>query len=86
MYFILSFKYHVNLTFRGPCIVSIFLLICFQQDVTLHNLCVSGKLLYMFRVVSPPIIRSIHNCILQYLVHVKPLLLPCAIVDELELF
>ena len=23
----------------------------------------SGKLLYMFRVVSPPIIRSTHNCI-----------------------
>ena len=39
----------------------------------------------MFRVVSPPIIRSIHNCVLQYLVLVKPLLLPAAIVDELEL-
>ena len=24
---------------------------------------ISGKLLYMFRVVSPPIIRSTHNCI-----------------------
>ena len=51
------------LTFRGPCIVSIFLLIYFQQYTTLHNLFISGKLLYMFRVVSPPIIRSTHNCI-----------------------
>ena len=24
---------------------------------------ISGKLLYMFRVVSPPIIRSTHSCI-----------------------
>ena len=29
----------------------------------LHSLFISGKLLYMFRVVSPPIIRSTHNCI-----------------------
>ena len=28
-----------------------------------YSLFISGKLLYMFRVVSPPIIRSIHNCI-----------------------
>ena len=35
----------------------------FQRDATLHNLFISGKLLYMFRVVSPPIIRSTHNCI-----------------------
>ena len=47
---------------RGPCIVSIFLLIYFQQDATLHSLFISGKPLYMFRVVSPLIIRSIHNC------------------------
>ena len=51
------------LTFRGPCIVSIFLLICFQQDANLHSSFISGKLLYMFRVISPPIIRSTHNCI-----------------------
>jgi hypothetical protein len=48
----------INLTFRGPCIVSIFLLIHFQRDATIHNLYISGKLLYVFRVVSPPIIRS----------------------------
>ena len=51
------------ITFRGPCIVSIFLLIYFQQDATLHNLLISGKLLYMLRGVSPPIISSTHNCI-----------------------
>jgi len=34
-----------------------------QQDATLHSLFISGKLLYMFRVVSPPIIRSTNNCI-----------------------
>ena len=39
------------------------LLIYFQQDATLHSLLISGKLLYMFRVVSPPIIRSTYNCI-----------------------
>ena len=34
-----------------------------QQDATLHSLFISAKLLYLFRVVSPPIIRSTHNCI-----------------------
>ena len=29
----------------------------------MHSLFISGKLLYMFRVVSPPIITSTHNCI-----------------------
>ena len=38
-------------------------LIHFQRDVTLRSLFISGKLLYMFRVVSPPIIRSTRNCI-----------------------
>ena len=37
------------------------LLIYFQQDATVHNLFISGKLLYMFRVVTPPVIRSTHN-------------------------
>jgi hypothetical protein len=40
-----------------------FLLIYFQQDATLHSLFISEKLLYIFRVVTPPIIRSTHNCI-----------------------
>ena len=30
------------------------LLIYFQQDATLHSLFISGKLLYIFRVVFPP--------------------------------
>ena len=38
----------------------------------------------MFRVVSPPIIRNT-QLYLQYLVIVKPLLLPAAIVEVLEL-
>ena len=42
---------------------ALILLIYFQQDATLHSLSISEKLLYMFRVVSPPIIRSKHNCI-----------------------
>ena len=38
----------------------------------------------MFRAVLPPIIRSAYNY-LQHLVFVTPLLLPAAIVEELEL-
>ena len=37
--------------------------IYFQRDATIHSLFISGKVLYMFRVVSLPIIRSTHNCI-----------------------
>jgi hypothetical protein len=33
-----------------------------QQDVTMYNLLYFCKLLYMFRVVIPPIIRSTYNC------------------------
>ena len=35
----------------------VFITIYIQQDATLHSVYL-GKLLYMFRVVSPPIIRS----------------------------
>ena len=42
------------------------------------------KLLYMFRVVPSPIIRSANNY-LQHLVFVTPLLLSAAMVEELEL-
>jgi hypothetical protein len=41
------------------------------------------KLLYVFRGVPPPIIRRANNY-LQHLVFVTPLLLPAAIVEELE--
>jgi len=40
---------------------SMFVLIYFQQDATLHCLFISGKLLYMFRVISSPIIRSTYT-------------------------
>ena len=42
------------------------------------------KLLYMFRVDPAPIVR-ITTLYLQHLVFVKPLLLPAAIVEELEM-
>jgi len=41
------------------------ILIYFQHDANLHILFIYGKLLYMFRVVSPPIIRSTHIYICQ---------------------
>ena len=55
-------KKSVPVIFEPPC-TCIFLLIYFKQDATLHSLFISGKLLYMFRVVSPPIISSTNNCI-----------------------
>ena len=97
----------------GPCIVNIYPTRCnVTQFIDIW------KLLYMFRVEPPPIIRSTFNCIysiwylshrycylplswrnwtssthhqehielyLQHLVSVTPLLLPAAIVEELEL-
>ena len=53
-----------------------------QQDATFTLFIYLWKLLYMFRVVSPPIIRSAYY--LQHLVLVKPLLLPVTIVEGLE--
>ena len=68
-----------HLRFRGPCIVSIFVLIYFQRDATLHSSFISGKLLYMFRVVSSPIIRSTYNCIYSicYLLTISAVCLYC---------
>jgi hypothetical protein len=65
--------------FRGLCIISIFLLIYFQRDATLHSSFISGKLLYMFQVVSPPIIRSTHNFIysIWYLLTITAACLYC---------
>jgi hypothetical protein len=54
------------------------ILIYVQQDATLHNLFYIWKLLYMFRVVPQPIIRSANNY-LQHLLFVTPLLQPAAI-------
>ena len=53
----------IYLKFRCPRVISVFFLTYFQQDATLHTLFISGKILYIFRLVSPPIIRSTHNCI-----------------------
>ena len=47
-----------EVTLRKYISLDIFLLIYFQRDKTLHISLIYGKLLYMFRVVSPPIIRS----------------------------
>jgi len=33
-----------------------------QQDATIYSLLYFCKLLYMFRVLPPPIIRSKYNC------------------------
>jgi len=33
-----------------------------QQDATMYSLLYFCKLLYMLRVVTPPIIRSTYNC------------------------
>jgi len=33
-----------------------------EQDATIYSLLYSCKLLYIFRVVPPPIIRSTYNC------------------------
>jgi len=41
-------------------------------------------MLYVFQAVPPPVIRSSELCI-QHQVFVRTLLLPAAIVDELEL-
>ena len=60
----------------GPCIVNISQYIA--NKMQLHFSFNIWKLLYMFRVVPPPIIRSAYNY-LQHLVFVALLLLPAAI-------
>jgi hypothetical protein len=58
-----------NLTFMGPCILSIFQYISNKMQVI--QFIYIWKLLYMLRVVLPPIIRSAYNCIysIWYLSH-----------------
>jgi hypothetical protein len=57
------------LTFMGPCIVIIFQYI--SNKMQRYTVYFIWKLLYMFRVVPPPIIRSANNCIysIWYLSH-----------------
>ena len=54
------------------------ILIYVQQDATLHSLFI-WKLLYMFRVVAPPITGSAYNCIYSIWLFVTLLLLPAVI-------
>jgi len=46
--------------FRNDIIYSMSIIV--QQDATMYSLLYFYKLLYMFRVVTPPIIRSTYNC------------------------
>ena len=62
-----------TVSFYDDSLLRSFVLIYFQRDATLHSLFISGKLLYMFRVVSSPIIRSTYDCIysIWYLLTVR---------------
>ena len=50
-----------SLTFMGPCIANIFQYISNKMQLT--QFIYIWKLLYMFRAVLPPVIRSAYNCI-----------------------
>jgi hypothetical protein len=67
-------KIMASLTFMGPCIVRIFQHIYPTRCNVTHFIC---KLLYVFLVVPPPIIRSAYNRIYS-ISYVTPLLLPAA--------
>ena len=73
-----------NLTSMGPCIVNIFQYI-YPTRCNFTQFIYIWKLLYMFRMVPPPIIRSAYNCIysIWYLSH-RYCCLPLN-VEELEL-
>jgi hypothetical protein len=60
-----------DLTFMGPCILSIFQYTCIANKMQLTQFIYIWKLLYIFRVALPPIIRSAYNCIysIWYLSH-----------------
>jgi hypothetical protein len=69
-----------DLTFMGPCILSIFQYI--SNKMQRYAVYYIWKLLYMFQLVPPPIIRSANNY-LKHLIYVTPLQLPAAIVAVL---
>ena len=56
-------KSAMDLTFMGPCIVRIFQYTSISNKMQRYTVYFIWKLLYMFRVVPPPIIRSEDNCI-----------------------
>jgi len=51
----------MNLTLMGPCIITIFQYI--SNKMQCYTVYFIWKLLYMFRVVPPPIVRSTNSCI-----------------------
>jgi hypothetical protein len=59
---LLTFKENLpaHLTLMGPCIVIIFY--CISNKMQRHTVYFIWKLLYMFRMVPSPIIRSANNC------------------------
>jgi hypothetical protein len=54
------------------------------SKMQLFSIYLVHKTLYMFQAVPPPIIRSI-KLYIQRQVFVRPMLLPAAIVEEMEL-
>jgi len=54
-------KMHLFLTFMGPCTAIIFQNI--SNKLQRYTVYFIWKLLYIFRVVPPPIIRSANSCI-----------------------
>ena len=52
---IIEFYVHVSVHHESTSIIV-------QQDATIYSLLYSCNQLYMFRLVTPPIIRSMHNC------------------------
>jgi len=65
------FKTAFFLTFMCPCIVRIFQYTYISNKMQRYTVYYIWKLLYMFWVVPPPIIRSAYNCIysMWYLSH-----------------
>jgi len=55
----------------GPCIVRIFHYMCISNKMQRYTVYFIWKLLYIFRVVPPPTIRSAYNCVysIWYLSH-----------------
>jgi hypothetical protein len=52
----------------GPCIVSIFQYMCISNKMQRYTVYLYLEMLYMFRVVLPPIIRRAYNY-LQHLAY-----------------
>jgi hypothetical protein len=57
-----SARYYHKCQYTGVHARYLLLSITVQQDATMYSLLYFCKLLYMFRVVTPPIIRSTYNC------------------------